>query len=62
MISSGVKLISDKKENTVNTIIRAKIEEGYYRCNKRTGFWKFYNNDGTLKDSVEYKNDVAVTD
>lgn len=38
MISSGVKLISNKKENTVNTIIRAKMEEGYYRRNKKSGF------------------------
>ena len=39
---------------------RAKIEEGYYRKNKKIGFWKFYNADGTLKDSVEYKNGVLV--
>ena len=38
MIRPGVKLISNKKENTVNTIIRAKIEEGYYRRNKKKAF------------------------
>lgn len=40
---------------------RVKLEEGYYRKNKKTGFWKFYKEDGTIKDSVEYKNDVPVT-
>jgi len=41
-------------------VVRTKIEEGYYRFNKKVGFWKFYNEDGTLKDSIEYKNDIAV--
>ena len=41
---------------------RSKITEGNYKDNKKEGFWKFYDkNDGTLLDSVEYKNDVAVT-
>ncbi len=42
-------------------LVRAKVEEGYYKNNKKEGFWKFYNqNEGKFKDSVEYKNDVAV--
>lgn len=55
-ISFGVTVtkIADDK------VIRTKLEEGYYRFNKKVGFWKFYNEDGSLKDSIEYKNDVAV--
>lgn len=41
-------------------IIRNKLEEGYYRFDKKVGFWKFYNEEGTLKDSVEYKNDMSI--
>ena len=48
------------KKTVDNKTERVKIEEGYYRNNKKTGFWKFYNEDGTLKDSVEYKDDVPV--
>ena len=43
-------------------VVRAKLEEGFYKNNKKEGFWKFYDKDnGTFKDSVEYKNDIAVT-
>jgi hypothetical protein len=37
--------------------VRAKLEEGYYLSNKKEGFWKFYKTDGTLRDSIEFKND-----
>jgi len=40
---------------------RVKMEEGYYKDNKKEGYWKFFNKDGSLKDSVEYKNDVAIS-
>lgn len=48
-------------KNADNKTARIKIEEGYYRRNKKVGFWKFYKDDGTIKDSVEYKNDVPVS-
>lgn len=53
-------VIPTAKENTNKKVVRAKIEEGYYKENKKEGFWKFYNKGGTLKDSVEYKNDVPI--
>jgi hypothetical protein len=43
-----------------NKMVRAKMEEGYYHWNKRVGFWKIYNQDGTIRDSLEYKNGIAV--
>ena len=49
--------VTKKANNKAN---RIKIEEGYYRRNKKVGFWKFYRADNTIKDSVEYKNDVPV--
>lgn len=39
---------------------RTKSEEGFYNKNKRTGLWKFYNEDGSIKDSVEYRDGVPV--
>lgn len=53
-------VIPNVKQNKDSKVIRAKMEEGYYKENKKEGFWKFYNNDGTLKDSVEYKNDEPI--
>ncbi|MBA2612413.1 MAG: hypothetical protein H0U95_10605 [Bacteroidetes bacterium] len=50
--------VTKTNDNKTN---RIKIEEGYYRKNKKIGFWKFYKEDGTLKDSVEYKNDVPLS-
>ncbi len=42
-------------------VINIKVEEGYYKNNKKEGFWKFYDRyDGTFKDSVKYKNDIVV--
>lgn len=53
--------LSKEKPTTDNAkTIRIKTEEGYYRNNKKVGFWKFYNEDGTLKDSIEYKSDVPL--
>lgn len=40
---------------------RIIIEEGSYKDNKREGFWKHYNSDGSIKDSIEYKNDVPLS-
>ena len=45
---------------TTNKMVRAKMEEGYYKWNKRVGFWRIYNQDGTIRDSIEYKNGVAL--
>ena len=48
---------------TKNSKVRAskvKIEEGHYRKNKKVGVWKFYNKDGIIRDSVEYKNYIPM--
>lgn len=48
-------------ENSNNNTHRIKVEEGYYKRNKKVGFWKLFNEDGTIKDSLEYKSDVPLT-
>ena len=50
----------EANENKNKKVARTKLEEGYYRHNKKEGFWKSYNKYGTLKDSLQYKNDIAV--
>jgi hypothetical protein len=40
----------------------AKVEEGMYRYGKRVGYWRNYNKDGTLRDSVEYKKGELRTE
>jgi antitoxin component YwqK of YwqJK toxin-antitoxin module len=52
---------SSEKSSTVPQLARIKLADGYYKKNKKEGFWKFYKEDGSLKDSVEYKNDVQIT-
>jgi hypothetical protein len=49
------------KGSTTNKMVRAKMEEGFYHWNKKVGFWKIYNQDGTVRDSIEYKNGVAMS-
>jgi antitoxin component YwqK of YwqJK toxin-antitoxin module len=34
---------------------KCKIEEGFYKNDKKIGLWKSFNSDGTVKDSVDYK-------
>ena len=41
-------------------IEKCRMEEGYYKNNKKTGFWILYNRDGSVRDSVEYRDDVLV--
>jgi hypothetical protein len=51
---------TDKATAGAAVMVRTKMEEGRYRQNKRQGYWKLYNRYGTVRDSVEYKNDVPV--
>ena len=50
----------DSTSTNLADLPRIKTEEGLYRFNQRQGFWKFYEADGSLKDSVEYRNDVPL--
>lgn len=46
-----------EKEEPIPTI----VEEGFYKDDKKEGVWKYYNKeDGSLKDSVVYKNGEIV--
>ncbi len=55
-IKDGHWIVFGLTKNTDKKVSRVKLEEGYYRKNKKVGFWKIYNEGGTLKDSIEYKN------
>ena len=48
------------KEKPKSMTIRIPIEEGYYKDNKRQGLWTFHNTDGSLKNGIEYKDDLPV--
>jgi len=34
---------------------KVKTEEGFYKDDKKVGFWKKFNGDVSIKDSVEFK-------
>lgn len=52
---------SDTKESIKKKLVYITVEEGYYKDDKKTGYWKYYNlDDGSLKDSVLYKNGEEV--
>lgn len=36
-------------------------EDGIYKDNKKHGLWKYYNLDGSLKNSIEYKDDAPAS-
>lgn len=61
LIKDGHWIVFGNTKGADEKINRVKMEEGYYRKNKKIGFWKFYNLDGTFKDSIEYKNDKPLT-
>ncbi len=48
------------KKSITSSPERVKMEEGFYKDNKKEGVWKYFSTSGILKDSVVYKNDVAV--
>ena len=50
----------DSKKNTYSKIEYCIVEEGFYKSNKKEGLWKHYHPDGSVKDSVVYKNDEVV--
>jgi len=42
------------KEQEISFSGLLKTEEGYYKNDKRTGYWKHFAKDGTVKDSVKF--------
>jgi len=36
------------------------VEKGFYKNNKKEGFWKRYSTKGQLIDSVNYKSDAVI--
>ena len=44
----------------LNAVDMVKLEEGLYVDNKKEGLWKLYYPSGRIKDSLVYKNDIAV--
>lgn len=50
----------DAKKHSYSKIEYCIVEEGFYKNDKKEGIWKHYNPDGSVKDSVVYKNGEAV--
>lgn len=38
---------------------RPKLEEGFYRNNKREGDWTYYAKDGSVEKTIAFNNDIA---
>lgn len=54
-------LPSDNSKALQGKIVRRTFEEGLYKDNKKTGYWKYYNEeDGSLKDSVLYSEGEII--
>lgn len=47
------------KQNSLTSLGRP-LEEGDYKDDKKQGAWTYYNTDGSIKTTIEYKNGVAV--
>lgn len=56
----GGKRPNETKEEMANRAQHVMLEEGMYKDNKKQGTWKYYNQDGTLKNTIEYKDDVPA--
>lgn len=46
---------TDKPANWTNTCGKYKIEEGFYKDDKKIAWWKRFEKDGSLKDSLKYQ-------
>lgn len=52
---------SATKESMKRKLVHITLEEGFYKDDKKVGYWKYYNEeDGVLKDSVLFINGEAV--
>ncbi len=54
-------LPNDNNKTLQGKIIQRVVEEGVYIDDRKEGYWKYYNvEDGSLKDSVLFKNGEAI--
>lgn len=50
----------EANKHAYNKTFFCVTEEGYYKNNLKEGLWLYYNTDGSVKDSVVYKNGEVV--
>lgn len=50
----------DSKKHSYSKIEYCIVEEGFYKNDKKEGLWRHYHPDGSVKDSVFYKNGEPV--
>jgi hypothetical protein len=60
LVIPGGKRPNETKEEMASRAQRVKFEEGRYKDGKKQGVWKYYNQDGTTKETIEYKDDIPV--
>ena len=58
--SMGAVSTEVNKQNTLLSLGKP-LEEGDYKDGKKQGTWTYYNIDGSIKNTVEYKDDIPVT-
>ena len=56
----GHWIITDKMRHLPGYDSNAKVEEGYYRDNMKEGQWIEYNADGSVKSTINYKDNKPL--
>lgn len=53
---------SDTKVVPKNMTTQIVLEKGYYSDNKKQGEWIYYHPDGSIDRTLNFKDDIPVTD
>lgn len=59
-LKQGKWIIRGKDKHGTSHHAEEKVEEGFYKDDKKVGYWKKYSPEGTILDSILFENGIEV--